>query len=130
MREIELLSNPEEIVVVEKFADDIRQELSLNDDVFGNMLVALTEGVNNAIVHGNKADISKKVRIQLQRDEHALTFTITDEGEGFDFNSLPDPTAPENLEKPTGRGVFLMDHLSDLLVFSDNGSTVEMQFRI
>ena len=58
------------------------------------------------------------------------SLAIKDEGEGFDFNNLPDPTAPENLEKPTGRGVFLMKNLSDLVVFSDNGSVVEIHFKL
>ena len=60
----------------------------------------------------------------------ALNFTITDQGKGFDHSNLPDPTAPENIDQPCGRGVFLMMQLADMVVFSNHGSTVEMQFRI
>jgi serine/threonine-protein kinase RsbW len=56
-------------------------------------------------------------------------FIISDEGTGFDYYNLPDPTAPENLEKETGRGVFLMKELADQVIFSENGRVVEMYFK-
>jgi len=62
-------------------------------------------------------------------DADQISFTITDEGSGFDYMNLPDPTDPEHLEKPTGRGVFLMKHLADQIIFSDNGRVVELYFK-
>ena len=62
--------------------------------------------------------------------ENLLTFTVSDQGEGFDFSDLPDPTLPENLEKPQGRGIFLMNHLADGVVFEDPGNTVEISFKL
>ena len=59
-----------------------------------------------------------------------LSFSVQDEGEGFDHESLPDPTDPENLEKISGRGVFLMKHLADEVEFSENGTRVEMKFKV
>ena len=63
-------------------------------------------------------------------EKKQLVFTITDQGTGFDFSQLPDPTAPENIEKPQGRGIFLMNHLSDGVVFEEPGNKVKITFQI
>jgi serine/threonine-protein kinase RsbW len=128
--ELILASLAHSITEVEPFVDAICSELEVQEELFGNILVALTEAVNNAIHHGNQLDPEKKVHVQARVDGRVLTFIIRDQGGGFDYNNLPDPTAPENLEKPSGRGVFLMSQLSDLVIFSDKGSTVEVQFRL
>jgi serine/threonine-protein kinase RsbW len=132
VKKIKFASKPENITIVEKFIDDLRGELNIGDDVYGNILISLTEAANNAIIHGNKCDERKEVEISYELDGRGknLSFIIKDQGPGFDYNNLPDPTAPENLEKTSGRGVFLMMQLADMVVFSDNGATVEMQFRV
>ena len=86
--------------------------------------------MTNAIYHGNKSDPNKKVSIQYQLKNNNLSFVVADEGPGFDYYNLPDPTAPENLEKECGRGIFLMKHLTDQLIFADNGRVVELNFKI
>ena len=126
---IQVISQPESINIVEKLIEDIKDEHNIHEDAFGNILVAVTEAVNNGIQHGNKYDTSKKVNITYEVDGDSLMFVVQDEGTGFDYYNLPDPTAPENLEKPTGRGIFLMKHLADQVIFSDNGKTVEMYFK-
>ncbi len=126
---LEIPSVPENLNLVEKMIDDLREAHNVPSDCYGNMLVALTEAVNNAIHHGNLLNPAKKVSIACKCQHDAFYFYVTDEGIGFDYYNLPDPTAPENLEKPTGRGIFLMKHLSDQLIFSDNGRTIEMHFR-
>ena len=132
VKSIKFASKPENIAIVEKFVDDLKNEVNIGDDVYGNVLISLTEAANNAILHGNRGDEKKTVEIQYSIDDRGknLTFIIKDQGPGFDYNNLPDPTAPENLEKASGRGVFLMMQLADMIVFSDNGATVEMQFKI
>ena len=127
---LELKSQPESITVVERMIEEVRDSYQINEDTFGNMLVALTEAVTNAIYHGNKSDPGKKIRIEYGCVHNTLTFTVTDEGPGFDFYHLPDPTAPENLEKECGRGIFLMKHLADQLIFSDGGRVVELNFKM
>ena len=126
---IQVISQPESINIVEKLIEDIKEEHNIHEDAFGNILVAVTEAVNNAIQHGNRYDALKKVNITYEVDGDTLVFVVQDEGKGFDYYNLPDPTAPENLEKPTGRGIFLMKHLADQVIFSDNGKTVEMYFK-
>ena len=128
--ELQLKSQPESLGQVEKIIDDLRATYDVSEDMFGNMLVAITEAVTNAIYHGNKSDPSKKVHIQYQIKNNSLSFVVADEGPGFDYYNLPDPTAPENLEKECGRGIFLMKHLADQLIFADNGRVVELNFKI
>lgn len=128
--ELVLASIAHNITEVEPFVCTVCAELEVQEELFGNILVALTEAVNNAIHHGNGLDPQKSVHVHARIDSRILTFIIRDQGTGFDYNNLPDPTSPENLEKPSGRGVFLMSQLSDLVIFSDRGSTVEVQFRL
>ena len=132
MKSIQITSDPHNIVQVESFVEELRELHNIGDDAYGNILISLTEAANNAIIHGNKKDTSKTVTISCTPDERgkSLTFFVKDEGTGFDYNNLPDPTTPENIDQPCGRGVFLMLQLADLVVFSDKGSTVEMLFRI
>jgi len=126
---LSITSEPESINIVEHLIEDLRSEHNIHEDCFGNILVAVTEAVNNAIQHGNKYDKSKKVEINWEIEGDNLMFTVRDSGPGFDYYNLPDPTAPENLEKPTGRGIFLMKHLADQVIFSEDGKVVEMYFK-
>ena len=126
--ELRFDSKPENIAVVEKLIDKISADHGIVAEHYGNVLIAMTEGVNNAIVHGNKLDETKSVSVSCAIDEKTLVFRIKDEGPGFDYDNLPDPTAPENIEKPHGRGVFLMRHLADKCAFEDEGRIVELTF--
>ncbi|HRC91651.1 MAG: ATP-binding protein [Bacteroidetes bacterium] len=126
---IQIESKPESIHIIERLVDDLKGEHNIHEDAYGNILVAVTEAVNNAIQHGNKYNPNLKVKISYEVESDTISFVITDQGKGFDYYNLPDPTAPENLEKPTGRGVFLMKHLADQIIFSNNGSSVELFFK-
>jgi serine/threonine-protein kinase RsbW len=125
---IEIPSLPENIRIVESFIDNAKDTYDLNDDIYGNIMIAVTESVNNAIMHGNKQLKNKNVSLTVLFDDDAIKFTIQDQGEGFDYQHLPDPTSPENLSKPGGRGIFLMKHLCDEVSFKDEGRTVELTF--
>jgi len=93
-------------------------------------MTCLNEAFINAIKHGNKLDPNKKVIINAEVDAKRVIWTITDEGEGFDYTHLADPTAPENLENLTGRGVFIIKHLADQYIFNAKGNEVELHFKI
>ena len=125
---IQIPSLVENIRIVESFIDNARKKYDLNDDLYGNIMISVIESVNNAIVHGNKANRAKNVDLSLRLDDEQIRFVIQDEGNGFDFSNLPDPTAPENLERTGGRGIFLMKHLADELNFKNNGQRVELTF--
>jgi serine/threonine-protein kinase RsbW len=127
---LELKSHPKNISVIEPYVNQIVEAYGVDTEMYGNILISLTEAVNNAIIHGNDHDEEKSVTVQLKKNDRYLNFSVTDQGEGFDFNDLPDPTAPENILKIGGRGVFLMRQLADIVVFSNEGSTVEVQFKL
>lgn len=125
-----IASKIENLRLVEKFVDDLSAELELSNEIYGNLLVATMEAANNAIVHGNKLNEDKLVEIEMQKDINELAIVIRDQGIGFDYSNVPDPTAPENIEKINGRGIFLMRKLSDNILFSDNGKMVTLVFNI
>jgi serine/threonine-protein kinase RsbW len=102
--------------------------LGVQEDAYGNVLIAVTEAVNNAIHHGNGVNASLIVDVAVGDKENEFCFRIKDEGVGFDFDSLPDPTAPENLLKESGRGIFLMRNLADEVEFDGVGNSVNIYF--
>ena len=127
---IEFPAKAENIALAEKLIDEACARYNVHESLYGNILIALTEAVNNAIHHGNALDPDKKVMLGYTIEGDKITFVVTDEGPGFDFEHLPDPTDPENIEKPHGRGVFLMHALSDAVEFSDNGATAAITFSL
>jgi serine/threonine-protein kinase RsbW len=127
---IDIPALSENIRMIESFIDNAKEKYRLNDDIYGNIMIAVTEAVNNAIKHGSHNDSSKNVSLSLSLEEGLIKFKIEDEGIGFDHVHLPDPTAPENIEKPGGRGIFLMKHLSDEVEFAEGGRVVELRFYI
>ena len=129
-RKIKISSIPENLRKVEKLIDEISVLYSLESDMYGKVLIACIEAVNNSIVHGNKSNPEKFVAIGVENNNEKLKILVEDEGKGFDYNHIPDPTAPDNIENIHGRGVFLMNHLSDEVNFLDNGAGVELIFNI
>jgi len=126
---LKINSTTKSLRLIERLIDDVCQVYNVGEDVYGNMLIAVTEAVNNAIHHGNKDNPDKFVRIGFESDNSQLVFSVADEGEGFDPSTLPDPTDPANLDKVSGRGVFLMSHLTDTIRFEDNGRKVLLGFK-
>jgi len=128
VKELSIPSVPENIALVEKLVDELCAEYNIAEENYGNILISLTEAVNNAIVHGNKLDENKAVVLKYLTEDKTLKVTIEDQGPGFDYDNLPDPTAPENIEKPHGRGVFLMRNLADNCEFLEDGRIVALEF--
>lgn len=124
-----LNSSLESIEVVEKLISQAKDEFAISEEMFNYIWIALNEAVSNAIKHGNKFDPSKKVRLAVEtKYERYICFTVKDEGAGFDFTSVPDPTTPDRIAEPNGRGVFLINKLADIVNYSQNGTCVEMCF--
>jgi serine/threonine-protein kinase RsbW len=116
------------IKIIESFIDNAREKYAINEDIYGNIMISVTECVTNAILHGNNLDGNKKVDLELHLDDNHVKFIIKDEGAGFDYENLTDPTEPENLEKTGGRGIFIMKHLSDEVKFDDSGRKTTLTF--
>lgn len=128
---LQLPSKLESITTVENFIDNLSEKYNFTEETYANVLTCLSEAVINAIVHGNKLDNSKKVYINLEVIQNKrLIFTIADEGSGFDYNNLPDPTSPENLENYSGRGVYIIKKLADQCIFNTLGNELELHFKI
>lgn len=91
-----------------------------------NFRVGVTEALANAVIYGNRGDPDKTVRVEVSLDSERVEVCVIDQGEGFDPERVPDPTAPENITRPGGRGLFLIRHLMDELEFNDRGNAVRM----
>lgn len=95
-----------------------------------NFRVGLTEALSNAMLYGNADDPSKRVRVEVTLTAGAIRARVTDQGHGFDPCSIPDPTCPENIMKPGGRGVFLMRKLLDEVLYNERGNQVTLVLRL
>lgn len=129
-QKIRIASRAENIILVERMIEDVCDLFNISEDYYGNILVAITEAVNNAIYHGNQANPKKNIDIFFKSFSDHVSFIVKDEGAGFNYDTLPDPTNPENIENPNGRGVFLMRNLADKVSFEDNGSKVVLDFKM
>ena len=129
-RNILIESKVENINKVEKLIDEVSEDAKINSEVYGKILIATVEAVNNAIVHGNKEDESKTVKVEFMVEQDYISIFIEDQGPGFNFYNVPDPTTPENIENIHGRGVYLMKHLADDVIFHGNGNRVEIRFNL
>jgi serine/threonine-protein kinase RsbW len=127
---LQLPSKMESLTALENLIEELADRYNIADDTFANMMTCLNEVFINAIIHGNKLQADKKVIINAEVDNRRVVWTVTDEGFGFDYNKLPDPTAPENLENLTGRGVFIIKQLADQCIFNAAGNEVELHFKI
>ncbi|HPP40429.1 MAG TPA: ATP-binding protein [Candidatus Kapabacteria bacterium] len=117
---------------VEPLLAEIKQKYSIPDDRFYNLLIALSEAFNNAIIHGNKLNPEKIVELEILCNDTDLKISVKDEGEGFDLSSVADPRESDNLLKENGRGIFLIRSLLDDAKFypTKNGTTIELIFRL
>jgi serine/threonine-protein kinase RsbW len=94
-------------------------------DIFAIKL-AVEEALVNAIKHGNQMDPDKNVRVRYALGPERFDVRITDDGPGFNPDDVPDPTAPENLERPCGRGLLLIRYYMSEVSFQDSGRTIAM----
>lgn len=91
-----------------------------------NFRVGVTEALANAVIYGNESNPEKTVRVEFCLDPRQVEVRVIDEGRGFDPHAVPDPTAPEHIEEPGGRGLFLIRNLMDKLEFNDQGNALRM----
>lgn len=127
---LNISSSADNMRLVERLVEDVCEVFNVNEDNYGNILIAVTEAVNNAIYHGNKGNPDKKIHIAFESGDNNIKFLVEDEGNGFDYKNLPDPTDPANIDKPNGRGVFLMKNLADKVEFNNNGQQVSLTFNL
>ena len=97
----------------EEIAVGIAQRAGFDEDDLLKIGMAVRESVVNAVVHGNRYNANKKVRFSVVKSSERFTVRIADEGEGFDYEEVPDPLSPENLLRGSGRGIFLIRSFMD-----------------
>jgi serine/threonine-protein kinase RsbW len=122
---LEIESNPNNLITVEEFVNYFSVELGLDEEKINGLLLAITEATTNAIIHGNKNNQLKMVRIYVFVEDSTLTIKIKYEGKGFDPSIVPDPTDPENLLKDSGRGLYLMRVYMDGLTYNQTSEGTE-----
>jgi serine/threonine-protein kinase RsbW len=135
---IDIESNEQKLVLESKLKSvtsldailiKLKQEFNITERHYNDIWVVLNEAVSNAIIHGNRFSNDKMVRISYDlKEKHYLSFIIKDEGNGFDPDKIPDPTSPERLNHPNGRGVYIMKRLADKVIYTNNGTEVEVRF--
>jgi serine/threonine-protein kinase RsbW len=112
-----LSSTMESVSEVEAAADKLAETAGLDEDERFRLGMAVREAAVNAVLHGNEYDPSKKITVSLENTGSQLVISVADEGKGLDPDTLPDPLAPENLLRGTGRGIFLIRSFMDEVHF-------------
>ena len=112
-----LRSTMESVSEVEAAADNLAEQAGLDEDERFRLTMAVREAAVNAVLHGNEYDPGKQIAVTMENTGASLVITIADQGKGLDPDSLPDPLAPENLLRGTGRGIFLIRSFMDEVHF-------------
>ena len=125
-------SKPEILPEIEEFVEQQITELNLSEEVRNNIELSVAEAAANCVLHGNKNDPSKYVKLKLQITNSQIVISFTDQGKGFSPEDVPDPTIPENILKGSGRGLHIMRSLVDDMkyCFHDHGTELIIAFNI
>jgi serine/threonine-protein kinase RsbW len=122
---LEIESNPNNLLTVEEFVNYFAKDIGIDESRMNGLMLSVTEATTNAIIHANKCDEAKLVKINVKVDSGKVIITVKDEGIGFDPLKVPDPTEPENLLKDSGRGVYLMRFYMDDLKYNITSTGTE-----
>ena len=127
-KKLVLPSEPESLIEADAFTEQIMNAMDFSQDQRDDIAISVSEAVGNAIIHGNLNDPQKSVTLVLRRIRNGLKIVVSDEGNGFDANNIPDPTKPENLLAEAGRGILIIHHLMDDVEIDTGkgGTTVSM----
>ena len=116
--------------LLRSFFDEIFKEYKISESNLNRFLLCVSEGVTNAVVHGNNSDSEKYVKVNVCLQGNEITVEVSDEGDGFNFKDIPNPTCIENIKKEAGRGLFIIQSYADKVDFENNGSTLKFKFNL
>ncbi|WP_319482995.1 ATP-binding protein [uncultured Draconibacterium sp.] len=116
-----------EIKRVEEFVKAIFNFHNMPEKCFNPTFLCISEATTNSIVHGNKEDHRKTVELNIDCKSHLIQVRITDEGEGFDVEKVPDPTLEDNLLKETGRGLHIINSIAQNVEYNDKGNSLSFE---
>lgn len=125
---ISIQSHVHNICKVEHFLNNVFKELKFSRKIYCKLYLATIEAVNNAIIHGNSCNIDKSVYIKLSDLSNTIIVEIKDEGKGFSYHTVSDPTQPNNIKKESGRGIFIMKQYADQIKYNKSGNQVKLIF--
>ncbi len=125
---ISLASDLSALQELHAFCEALKSKMHLGEQLHENIMLVLSEAATNAIIHGNENNPGKKVDVEVYEGDQQIVIVVSDEGEGFDPTTLPDPLSEENLLRQGGRGVFLIEQFADHVEYRDKGSTVILTF--
>ena len=120
---------PSEVSIVKEASRKVLQYIgqeTASEAILFDIKLCFEEALINAIKYGNKLDKTKTVNVDISKGSNKIEIVVTDQGKGYDFSKVPDPTREENLEKTNGRGIFLIIQLMDQVIYERNGSRVRM----
>lgn len=125
-------STLESVNKAEEMADQFSKQMGFDEDTRGGISMSVREAMINAVLHGNKYDTAKRVNLGFEQSGQELIITISDQGRGLNPDEVPDPLAPENLLKQSGRGIFLIRAFMDEVRFRklDPGTEITLIKRI
>ncbi len=129
-KELNINSDTVNLAEVDAFIENIFNFYGLSTDYFSKALLSVKEAVTNAIIHGNKLDKSKNVTIKVFSCKKFLYFKIFDEGEGFDYMNLKNPTCKEHILDEGGRGLYIIKNLCDEVIFKEHGKIIELKISL
>jgi len=113
---------------VEKFLGQYFKNYHVQRDRLQKLLVCVSEGVSNAIIHGNRNDVKKVVKIEVDCKGKETTILIEDEGMGFSEENIPNPTQSENIKKEKGRGIFIIRSYASEMTYKNKGRLLKIKF--
>ncbi len=128
--QIRIFSQPENISIIEDEINLFLQRSAIGKELFGRIYLSTIEAVQNAVIHGNKKDPAKEIIITFEKTDTQIILTIKDMGLGFDTQILPDATSSENIDKPNGRGLFIISNFCDKLDFNEIGNEIQITFNL
>lgn len=130
IRDVQVNGSEGYLSFLDTFVEDIRSEFGLSEDIASNMVISLSEALNNAFIHGNRGNQDLPISIRVSKDSEYFIFSIIDNGVGFDFDLLRDDLSDDLLDVPGGRGIFIMRALADEVVFNEKGNETTLKFRV
>lgn len=120
-------SDISELIKVEIFLMDILKEFKLSQKYFNRIYLCISEAVVNSIKHGNKEDKNKEVLISVDCNNQEIQIQVEDEGDGFDYAKVQNPTEIPNIKNESGRGIFIIKNMSNKLEYNEKGNSIKFK---
>jgi serine/threonine-protein kinase RsbW len=128
IKEVQVQGSEGYLSFLDAFVDGLRADISLNEDTASNVVISMSEALNNAFLHGNRGNRDLPITIRVFKDGQLLSFSVLDSGEGFDYDLLRDDLSDDLLDVPGGRGIFIMRALADEVSFNELGNETILKF--